>query len=81
MSWYVGNDTPPVPGVYYYDWAVCMVCWPVIRADLAENDNTVKQLHKGTVKEGETEMTEKKREPQSRKGGMQKTHMQSDSVV
>lgn len=64
-----------------------MLCWLVIRADLAENDSTVKQNdRRGNSKRGEneeTEMREKEQELESKKGDMQNAHtdVQSESIV
>ncbi len=65
------------------------VWYIVIRADLAENDNTVKHNDRRAEskrgEEGEKEMREKERESESRKNDMQNAHahtaVRSDSVV
>ena len=52
-------------GVYCYDWAVCTVRRLVIRADLAENDNTLK--HNDRPRDSKGGGGAKERELESRK--------------
>lgn len=78
-----GNDTPPVPAVYCYDWALCIPHWLVISPDFAENDNMLKQNDRASEsKRGEQVETGKKdRDPQSREKEMCKTHMHTQSCA
>lgn len=65
-----------MPAVYCYDWAVCIVCWLVIRADLAENDSKLKHNDRaGESKRGgevapEIRGSEKDRDPKCGKSEM-----------
>lgn len=80
-----------MPAVYCYDWAMCIVHWLVIRADLAENDNRLKHNDRPCEskrgEEAETEMRERKIETRRAEREMCETHahthtaVQSDSMV